>query len=383
MKVNTLYFDNAASTSINPVVLEEYTQMLSKTYSNPSALHFLGLESEKIINNAKKTLSNMLKVSTDEIFFTSCGTESNNTAILGVAEKFRDKGGHFITNVIEHPSVLEPFKHLESIGFEVTYLKVDKNGEFSLEELKSSIKENTRLVSIMHVNNETGNINPIFEIGQILKNANTLNASNKQILFHVDGVQGFGKIPINLKDCNVNFYCASGHKIHAPKGIGLLYKKKNVPLTPLILGGGQQNKMRSGTENPPLVHSFALSSQICFDDINKNYEYVQNLKIFTLNELKELEPVVIGSENSSPYILNLFIKQIKGEILLNSLSMKNVCISTGSACNNTRQKKSVISNIDTTKENNVIRISFSTLNTLEECSLLAKNIIETVKEFSF
>lgn len=378
MKANPLYFDNAASTQIDDIVLDEYKNMLSDIYANPSSLHSLGINGEKIIINSKKIISNLLNVHADEIIFTSGGTESNNTAILGTCEKFRERGGHFITNVIEHPSVLEPFKFLESVGFEVTYLKVDKNGEFSLEELENSIRENTRLVSIMHVNNETGNINPISKIGKIIKNANS------QILFHVDGVQGFGKIPINLKDCNVDFYSASGHKIHAPKGIGFLYKKKNISINPLILGGGQQNKLRAGTENPPLVHSFAKAATIAFEKLDENHKHVQSLKSYVIDELKSLNISVIGSENTSGYILNLFIdKKIKGEVLLNALSIANIYISTGSACNSTRQKKTVIAHIDNSKENNIIRISFSRLNTLNECTILVKTIFENIKIFGF
>lgn len=372
-----IYLDNAASTPISKEVIEEYTNLLTNNYANPSSLHKLGINSEKIIKNTRDVISSKLNISPNEIIFTSGGTESNNLAIFGIAERFRNQGGHFITNVIEHPSVLEPYKILEERGFSVTYLKVDNNGLISLNDLENAITSDTRMVSIMQVNNEIGNINPISEIGSLVKKV------NKRTLFHVDGVQGFGKISIDLYKSNVDFYSVSGHKIHAPKGVGFLFKKNNVTLPAILHGGSQQNNLRSGTENPPLVHALGIASKIAFNNLDKNYNHVANLKNHFLDKLNQTDlNFEIMGENQSPYIVSLFINGVRGEVILNDLSSKNIFVSTGSACNTNRQKKNVISHLDKNKIDGIIRISFSHLNTSDECDELVNSLVNSINQFS-
>lgn len=256
-----IYFDNAATTCVFPEVVEAMQDAMQVTYGNPSAKHMKGIEAENKVKAAQELIAKTLRAKPKEILFTSGGTESNNTAIIGTAMANRRKGKHIITTKVEHASVYEPMYHLEEEGYEVTYLDVDAEGIVDLKQLEESIREDTILVSCMMVNNEIGAIEPIEEIAKIIK------AKNPNTIFHVDAIQAYGKLPIIPKNMGIDLLSTSGHKIHGPKGIGFLYVKEGTKISPIIFGGGQQKGMRSGTENVPGIVGLAVA---CEKMIGKN-----------------------------------------------------------------------------------------------------------------
>lgn len=315
-----IYLDNASTTKPSEAVKEAVMNAM-EVFGNPSSMHRLGIDAEKIISESKNKISRVLGVDSKNIYFTSGGTESNNTAILGYAFANRKRGNHLITSKIEHPSVLESFKTLEKEGFSVTYLGVNKNGVVSLEELENSLRDDTILVSIMSVNNETGTIQPIHKVKEIIKKKSPV------CLFHSDFVQGFCKIPIAPKKAGIDMLSISGHKINALKGIGALYIADGVHINPWLIGGGQQKNIRSGTENVPGIASIGkatelyrkISPDIWSEFKDKLEKSVDNIKINSTGE-------------NSGYILNVSFLGIRAEILLHSLEAKGIYVSTGSAC---------------------------------------------------
>lgn len=325
----SIYLDNAATTKVLKEVSKAVIQTMEKKYANPSSLHSFGLKAEKILENSRKIIANYLGVKTKEITFTSGGTESNNLAVRGVLNSYRNRGKHIICSEVEHASVFNLFEKLKTEGWKVDFVKVNNKGVIDLDHLQELITDNTILVSIMHVNNELGTIEPIEKIAEIIKEKNPL------AFFHVDGIQALGKLKINLKNHPIDLYSISGHKIHAPKGIGALYIKNNINLTPLIYGGGQEKNLRSGTENIPGIAGFAaavnelpkLSSELFFDPI------LTKRRNYLIDSLKEIKEVKINSPlNAAPHIINFSIPGIKGETMLHALEAKGVYLSTGSAC---------------------------------------------------
>ena len=270
-----IYFDNAATTCVFPEVVEAMQDAMQVTYGNPSAKHMKGIEAENKVKAAQELIAKTLRAKPKEILFTSGGTESNNTAIIGTAMANRRKGKHIITTKVEHASVYEPMYHLEEEGYEVTYLDVDSEGIVDLDQLEESIREDTILVSCMMVNNEIGAIEPIEEIAKIIK------AKNPNTIFHVDAIQAYGKLPIVPKNMGIDLLSTSGHKIHGPKGIGFLYIKEGTKISPIIFGGGQQKGMRSGTENVPGIVGLAVA---CEKMIGKNYENAEKTDRQTGND---------------------------------------------------------------------------------------------------
>lgn len=248
-----VYLDNSATTRVFPEVAELMTKIMLEDYGNPSSMHFKGVQSEQYVKQAKEQIARLLKVNEKEIIFTSGGTEADNLALIGAAMANRRSGMHLITTRIEHPAVLKTMEHLEQQGFRVTYLPVDEEGRVRLEDLQKSIRQDTILVSVMHTNNEIGAVEPVMEIGALIKKM------NPRTLFHVDAVQGFGKFRIWPKKMYIDLLSVSGHKIHGPKGIGFLYAGEKVKLHPVVFGGGQQNGMRSGTENVPAIAGLGLA----------------------------------------------------------------------------------------------------------------------------
>lgn len=361
----SIYFDNAATTPPTEEVIESVVVGMKEYYGNPSSLHKLGLNAERMLLTSREELAKTINATSDEIFFTSGGSEGNNFILKGIGKS----GNNIITTKFEHPSVLNALNELREQGIIVHELSLNENGEVDLEELKSFIDKNTVLVSIMHVNNEIGTIQPIEEIGKIIKN----NSSRAK--FHVDGVQSYGKIAIDVKKANIDYLTVSSHKFHGPKGVGFCYIRKGLRLKPLISGGGQESGFRSGTENLPGVMGMVVASKMAQASIKESYKKVWEIKEHFIEKLKGIENIKINSplkENISPYILNVSFTGIRGEVLLHALEENGIFVSTGSACSSRGGKESHVLKalgLDYKDIDGAIRFSFSRFNTLEEVDL--------------
>jgi len=362
---NTIYLDNAATTPVHPDVAKAVMDCMVNDFGNPSSLHRLGLNAEKRVKEAREQIAWALGVSTDSIFFTSGGTEANNLAIIGTAMARRREGKHCITTQIEHPSVLNTFKYLEKEGWEVTYLPVDKRGMLDPDDVVKAVRSDTVLISIMHVNNEIGSIQPVEDIAKLVKE------KGLSPLFHVDAIQSFEKLDLKPRRWGIDLLTVSGHKIHAPKGIGALYMRKGVKIHPVHWGGGQEGGIRSGTENVPGIVGFGEAVRWIEQDIDKKYLYMY--KGILVAGLKERIPemVINGPEPElgAPHILNVSFPGIRGEVMLHALEDKGVYVSTGSACSSRRKSIGpVFQAIGAKKEaaRGTIRISFSHMNTSDE-----------------
>lgn len=368
-----IYLDNSATTKPYKEVIEEIAMGMEEYYGNPSSLHKIGLMAEKKINEAREFLARTINSSKEEIYFTSGGSESNNLIIKGLLKS----GHHVITTAFEHHSVLMTYNELEREGVKVTYLKVDKNGQISLEELKKAISKDTVLVSIMHVNNEMGAIQDLEAIGKIIKE----NSSRAK--FHVDAVQSYGKLAIDVKKMNIDLLTASSHKIHGPKGVGFSYIKKGIIPKSLISGGSQEGGFRGGTQNVPGIIGLKKAVEITFSSREENYKYVAALKKYMIERLEEIDNIRINSpmgENFSPYILNVSFIGVRAEVLLHLLEDNNIFVATGSACTSkTSAVKGsyVIKSLGLTKDEveSAIRFSFSKFNTKDEID----KVIEILK----
>lgn len=373
-----IYLDNSSTTKPYPQVVDKMVQALEVNYANPSAAHSKGVEVEKEIKNIRQTIARSVGANDKEIYFTSGGTESNNTVIRGVAYLNKKRKSHIISTNIEHPSVLNTLKDLEDDGFEVTYLKVGKNGVIDFEEFKKAIKPTTCLVTIMHVNNETGSIQPIKEIGKYLKSL------EEKIYFHVDAIQSFGKIGFKPSKYSIDFMSVSGHKFHGPKGIGFMYVKSNSRLKPILFGGGQESGVRSGTENVPGIYGIGKAVEVLFKDLNGNIEKINSLKELLKKEILEnIGNVKVNSpEDGVCHILNVSFIGAKGEVLLHYLEQKGVYVSTGSACSAKKKGSYVLNAIGLTPKEveGTIRFSLSDLNTEAEILEAAKIIKESVDD---
>lgn len=332
-----IYLDNAATTKVYPSVCEKMVEVMSKDYGNPSSLHMKGFTAEQYVKEARKNIASVMKVDEKEIVFTSGGTESNNMAIIGAAMANKRRGKHLITTSIEHASVYNPFIWLEEQGFEVTYLSVDHHGVVSLEALEAALREDTILVSVMAVNNEIGTIQPLDEIGAVIKK------KSPEILFHVDVIQGFGKIELYPSKLRIDLMSVSGHKLHGPKGIGFLYIKNKVKVQPLILGGGQQKDMRSGTENVPGIAG--LGEAVCrvFENFKDKQRNLYALREQFVSRLEQMEGVKINGfahqisdvnlhQGPAPHVVSASFENIRAEVLLHALEERGIYVSSGSAC---------------------------------------------------
>lgn len=332
-----IYLDNAATTKVYPSVCEKMVEVMSKDYGNPSSLHMKGFAAEQYVKEARKTIASVMKVGEKEIVFTSGGTESNNMAIIGAAMANKRRGKHLITTSIEHASVYNPFIWLEGQGFEVTYLPVDNHGIVSTEALEGALRDDTILVSVMAVNNEIGTIQPLDEIGAAIKK------KNPEILFHVDAIQGFGKIELYPSKLRIDLMSVSGHKLHGPKGIGFLYIKNKVKVQPLILGGGQQKDMRSGTENVPGIAG--LGEAVCrvFENFKDKQRNLYTLREQFVSRLEQMDGVKINGfahqvsdvnlhQGPAPHVVSASFEDIRAEVLLHALEERGIYVSSGSAC---------------------------------------------------
>ncbi|SDK60250.1 cysteine desulfurase family protein [Natronincola ferrireducens] len=370
-----IYLDNAATTKPADEVVEAMLKSLKEMYGNPSSLHRKGVEIEREIKKARKSVAKALGCSEKEVIFTSGGTEANNLAIRGLIKANKRNGNHLITSKIEHKSVLALYNELEDEGYRVTYLDVDENGFISLEEIERVISSDTVLVSIMHVNNEIGSIQPINEVGKIIKK------KNPKALFHVDGVQSFGKIKFALRDLSVDSFSISGHKFHGPKGIGALYIKNNVKIKPFLIGGGQEASLRSGTENVPGILGLGKAVELMIENQEKNIHKIKHVKSYLLKLMEqELEDISITSkenEEYAPHIINVSLLGIRSEIMLHSLEGDGIYVSSGSACSAKKRGYSHVLEAMGMKEayiDSAIRISLSYTNTEEEIAYAVDKI---------
>ena len=366
---NTVYLDNSSTTKPCGRAIEEIDFALANDFGNPSSLHFLGFNAEKKINAAREKIAEMLSCGKDEIYFTSGGTEGNNTAIFGAAYSRKKRGNRIVTTGIEHPSVLEPVKRLEEEGFEVVRIRPQSDGTISEESIAEAINEKTILVSIMLVNNETGAILPVSSARR------AIDSKGAPALLHCDCVQAFGKININIKSLGADIVTASGHKIHGPKGIGFMYVKKGVTIKPLMLGGGQEKGFRSGTEPVPAICGlYGALSEI--GDIGENLKRTQELCDYAKEKLSEIECVRINSGNIvSPYVLNFSVVGYRSETLLHFLERENIFVSSGSAC--ARGKGSYVLNgtgLPRERVDSALRISFSRYNTADDIDRLVLSL---------
>ena len=360
------YLDNSATTVCEPGVVEKVVHMMSIAYGNPSAMHNKGVEAENYIKEAKEIIAKTMKVQEKELLFTSGGTESNNLAIMGCAAANHRMGKHLITTKIEHPSVGNVMKHMEEEGFEVTYLPVDENGIVKLDKLKEALRPDTMLVSVMHVNNEIGAVQPIEEIAKIVKD------NNKATLFHVDAIQGYGKYRIFPKKMGIDLLSVSGHKIHGPKGVGFLYCDSKVKMKPILFGGGQQRDLRSGTENVPGIVGIAEAAKEIYTDFEAKIERLYDVKAYFVEKISQLEGTKINGlvgKDSAPHVVSVSFPGVRSEVLLHSLEEREVYASAGGACASNKPAISgTLKAINAPKEHldSTLRFSFSVHTTKEE-----------------
>lgn len=367
------YFDNAATTRVAPEVQDVVKKVMDLDYGNPSSRHRKGAEAAAYIKEAQEIIAGTIKAEPKEIIFTSGGTESNNMALIGTALANRRRGNHIISTRIEHASVYNPLLFLEEQGFRITFLNVDRYGRIDLEELKQAICPETILVSVMMVNNEIGAIEPIEEIGTLIKK------SNPEILFHVDAIQAYGKLKISVKRCKIDLLSVSGHKIHGPKGTGFLYVRDRIKIKPIIYGGGQQRDFRSGTENVPGIAGLAMAAKLMYTKHAERIAAIRTVKETFLDEVRQLEGVVDNS-GDAPHIVSISFQGIeRSEVLLHALEAKGVYCSSGSACSSNHPAISgTLQAIGVEEEllNATLRFSFSVYSTEEEARYAAEVLRE-------
>ncbi len=379
------YLDNSATTRAFDEVAQLVAKVMTEEYGNASSVHHMGVISANRLSEAKDTLGATLKVDPQEIIFTSGGTESDNMAILGAAKANAWRGKHIITTAIEHPAILETTIHLEDEGFEVTYLPVGSDGVVDIDTLRTAIRPDTILVSMMFINNEIGAVEPIEEAGKLIKSI------NKDIVFHVDAVQAYGKVIIRPKTMNIDLMSVSSHKIHGPKGVGFLYIRKGTKITPICYGGGQQKGMRSGTENVPGIAGMALAAKKCYENFDAHIKEMYELKKYLILSLQDrLTDIRINGpecEKGAPHIVSLSIKGLAAETVLNMLSSKGIYVSAGSACtSNNPHISDTLQAIGLDKDllESTIRISLSMMTTKEEIDYFLDTLcsqVETMRKF--
>ncbi|CAM4213768.1 cysteine desulfurase [Bacillus manliponensis] len=371
-----IYFDNSATTKPYPDVLQSYVTVAGKYFGNPSSIHSLGGEAERLLTQSRTIAAQLLRVKPSEIIFTSGGTEGNNLAIKGIAMKNRSRGKHIITTNIEHASVFEAYKQLEELGFSVTYLPVNEHGVVRIEDVKRALRDDTILVSMIHVNNETGAIQPVKEVGELLKNY-------PKIRFHVDYVQGIGKVPLDLHASHIDLCTLSGHKFHSVKGTGLLYVRDGVRLDPIFSGGQQENHYRSGTENLPGIVAMIKALRMTLENEQSNIAHLRSLQGELVQFFTEKDQAVVNTsvEYAAPHILNVSFVGLKPEVVVHALEEQGVYVSTKSACSSKANEVSrVLLAMGLSHEvaASAIRISFTQDNTMEEVKQFEGIVTETL-----
>ena len=387
------YFDNSATTRAGENVIKTVTKVMAEDFGNPSSKHAKGMQSEAYLDDARAVLAGLLKVKEKEILFTSGGTESNNTALIGAAMANGRAGRHIITTCMEHASVMEPLRYLaeqRTDPFEITYLPVDQKGHISLSELKEAIREDTILVSVMMVNNEIGAIQDIAAIGKVIKE------TNPKTLFHVDAIQAFGKMEIYPKKMGIDLMSVSSHKFHGPKGVGFLYIREGTKVRPLILGGGQQKGMRSGTDNVPGIAGMAVAASEAYAQMKENAAHMIALKNLLTEELERMATenkdasysVKINSQKddlSAPHIVSATFAPVKSEVLLHALEERDIYVSSGSACSSnkpgvSRTLESI--GLSAKEADCTIRFSFCKDNTVGEMQYALQQLKELLPVLS-
>jgi len=376
-----IYLDNSATTKVSPKAIKAALWAMEECYGNPSSAHAEGARAAHALADARAKLLRFFKDEPGELCFNSGGSEGNTTAICGIASAYAKRGRCILVSSIEHPSVLEPAKVLKEKGFDVQFIPVDKKGLVDLAALEQLLTEDVILTSVQHVNNETGAIQPLAKIGEICK------AKAPESFFHVDGVQSFAKLPLDPGSWRMDMFTASGHKIHAPKGVGLIWFRKNLRLPPLILGGGQEKNLRSGTENIPGILAFAAAAEEVAASWDADIANIINMRERLLGLLNEGAPdFVVNSpldENGAPHVLNISFPGVKSEVLLHYLEDKGVCVSAGSACHSSKKSSShVLEAMGLAPEviNSAIRFSFSSYNTIAEVETAAQITIDAVNQ---
>ena len=372
-----IYLDNAASTRVREEVLETVNDILLNDYANPDAAHEFGIQAAKRIKKSRQIIADALSVSTKEVYFTSGGSEGNNIIIQGVINGNPRQGKHLITTKIEHPSVFEIFKEYERNGFEVTYLNVDSDGRIKLDELTDSIRDDTVLISVIAVNSETGVIQDLEKIGNIIKQ------KNKNVYFHSDFVQGLGHIKINPAKCRLDALTVSSHKVYGPKGAGAIYLSGNVKIKPLIFGSNQEQGVVQRTLNSSGIIGFGKAVQIACENFSKDNAQIKEVKEYLLQKIQnEISDIRVNTieEDSVPHILNISFRGIQGEVLVHFLGMSKIYVSTGSACSSRKGNSRILESMGLTQEEVAggIRFSFSVFNTKEEMDETVKVLKEAV-----
>ncbi len=376
------YLDNSATTPVSEGVSQIVIKAMTEEFGNPSSKHLKGVEAERLLRDAKEKIAQTLHAEPGEIFFTSGGTESNNWALIGSALANKRAGTHIITTSVEHAAVLQPLAMLSEMGFRVTHLPVDRYGHIDPRDLKEALTEETILVSIMYVNNEIGALEPIEEAGKIIAAWN--REHHREVIFHVDAIQGYGKYRINPKKAGIDLMSVSGHKIHAPKGTGFLYVRKKTKIKPLILGGGQQGGMRSGTDNVPGAAGLGEAAAEAYTDFNGKVDRMRRCRRKMIAGLKEIEGTVLNSEEDenlgAPHIVNCAFEGVRSEVLLHALEERGIYVSSGSACSSNKKipVSSVLQEIHLRKDllESAIRFSFSELTTEEEIDYTLQTLRE-------
>ena len=381
-----VYLDNSATTKPYNEAVDVMTTVLREDFGNPSSLHTLGIAAEKYIKNARKSLAASFGAGEDEVFFTSCGTEADNMAIMGAASARKHQGKKIITTAVEHPAILEPCKKLEQMGYKVEYIGVDNKCRLNMDQLKAAIDEDTILISIMGVNNETGTIMPLKEIIELKEQFNKAHGTG--ILMHTDAVQAFGKVPVNVKGDlkGIDMISVSGHKIHGPKGIGGIYVKKGLALPAFIVGGGQEGHMRSGTENTAGIAGFGKAIDMAFDDFDGRIAAMSKAKNRLYEAItSDIKDIVVNSpEDAAASVLNISFLGTRGEVLLHTLEQDGIFVSTGSACSSNKKGQSHVLGAMGLKHKEIegaIRFSFSEFNTVEEMDYVADRVKFAVTKF--
>lgn len=367
-----VYFDNSATTKVYPEVKDIMFKVMDEDYGNPSSLHMKGVQAEHYIKDSADIIAKTLKCTPDEIIFTSGGTESNNLAIIGTALAKKRKGKHLVTSSIEHASVLSVMAFLEKEGFEVTYISPDSTGKVSAEAFADAVRDDTILVSCMHINNEIGAVQPIAEITKAVKK------KNPNVYVHTDCIQSFGKIEVNLKKLGVDMLSVSGHKLHGPKGSGFLYVKKGTLIRPIIYGGGQQKNMRSGTENVPAIAGLGVAVKLTMTDMAEKMERVMSLRDKLIEGLTAL-PEVYSNSETAPHIASISFTGVRAEVMLHALEDKGIYVSSGSACSSNKRRESAVLTaigLDRDRLESTLRFSFNETNTEEEVDYAVKTIAE-------
>ncbi|MEH7226418.1 cysteine desulfurase family protein [Bacillus sp. JJ1566] len=373
-----IYLDNSATTKPFDDVIDSYIKVAANYFGNPSSLHGIGGQAEKLLSQSRSQIASLLHVKPQEIIFTSGGSEGNNFAIKGIALQYQNRGKHIVTTSIEHPSISEACKQLTDLGFEITYLPVDENGVVSIEDLKDALREDTILVSIIHVNNEVGSIQPIEDIGKLLE-------KYPKIIYHVDHVQGIGKTYLDFNKAKLDLCTISGHKFNGLKGTGVLFVRQGMRIKSLIAGGDQEMQNRAGTENVAGFVALAKALRLTIEKRDENIKHLTNLKKAIIEKLMEMNGVKIHTpvECSAPHIINFSIDGLKPEVFVHLLEEKEIYVSTTSACSSKKNEPSktlLAMGVPEVQANSSIRISLSHQNQLDEVPILCSAIEKSIQK---